>query len=61
MIKSTDKQFTKENKYTIVNDSKALLALQTILDRKNTAEIFMGKYGIVIREVSRTTKYTPQQ
>ena len=48
----------EEAKYDILNDSKAITALQEILDRKSTAEVFAGKYGIVIREISRKTKYT---
>lgn len=45
-------------KYDILTNSKALIALQNILERKNTAEVFVGKYGLVIREISRKTKYT---
>ena len=46
------------DKYDILSDSRAITVLQAILDRKNTAEVYAGKYGIVIREVSRKTKYT---
>ena len=53
-LKNTDK-------YSILDNSKALSALQEILDRKNTAEIFVGKYGLVVREISRKTKYTHQE
>lgn len=48
----------EEGKCDILSDSKAITVLQEILDRKNTAEVFVGKYGIVIREISRKTKYT---
>lgn len=49
------------DKYSIIENKEALCALQGILDRKNTAEIFVGKYGIVVREISRKTKYTHQE
>lgn len=55
--KNTDDLHELE-KYDILNNRKALTALQSILERKNTAEIFVGKYGLVIREISRKTKYT---
>ena len=49
------------DKYSILNNKEALCALQEILNRKNTAEIFVGKYGLVIREISRKTKYSHQE
>jgi len=55
--KNTDDLHELE-KYDILNNRKALTALQSILERKNTAEVFVGKYGLVIREISRKTKYT---
>lgn len=48
----------EQHKCDILKDSKALSVLQEILDHENTAEVFVGKYGLVIREISRKTKYT---
>ena len=59
--KKHGKMLHEEIKCDIVSDSKAITVLQDILDRKNTAEVFVGKYGIVIREISRKTKYTHQE
>lgn len=56
--KKHGKMLHEEAKCDILCDSKAITVLQEILDRKNTAEVFIGKYGIVIREISRKTKYT---
>lgn len=59
MEKHNNTDVLHENeKYDILKNNKALLALKEILERKNTAEVFIGKYGIVIREISRKTKYT---
>lgn len=59
MEKHNNTDVLHENeKYDILKNNKALLALNGILERKNTAEVFIGKYGIVIREISRKTKYT---
>ena len=35
----------------------AIFVLNRVLRSGNTAEIYIGKYGIVIREVKRTLKY----
>lgn len=48
----------KRDKYDILTNNEALYALQGILDRKNTAEVFAGKYGIVVREIKRKTIYS---
>ena len=59
MEKHNNTDVLHENeKYDTLKNNKALLALKEILERKNTAEVFIGKYGIVIREISRKTKYT---
>ncbi len=56
--KKHGKMLHEQHKCDILKDSKALSVLQEILDHENTAEVFVGKYGLVIREISRKTKYT---
>ena len=46
----------REN-YDIKDDRMAITVLNRVLRSGNTAEIYIGKYGIVIREVKRTLKY----
>ena len=48
-------------KYDISSDKRAIAALNVILRNKSTAEIFIGKYGLVIREIKRNTTYSSQQ
>lgn len=48
-------------KYDISSDKRAIDALNVILRNKSTAEIFIGKYGLVIREIKRNTTYSSQQ
>ena len=46
-----------KEEYDISNDRMAIFVLNRVLRSGNTAEIYIGKYGIVIREVKRTLKY----
>ena len=46
----------KEN-YDIKDDRMAISVLNHVLRSGNTAEVYIGKYGIVIREVKRKLKY----
>ena len=46
----------KEN-YDIKDDRMAISVLNHVLRNGNTAEVYIGKYGLVIREVKRTLKY----
>ena len=48
-------------KYDISSDKRAIDALNVILRNKSTAEIFIGKYGLVIREIKRNTTYSSLQ
>lgn len=46
-----------KEEYDISNDRMAISVLNRVLRSGNTVEIYIGKYGIVIREVKRTLKY----
>lgn len=43
--------------YDIKNDRMAISVLNHVLRSGNTAELYIGKYGLVIREVKRKLKY----
>lgn len=47
----------KVEKCDIYSDKRALHALQSILERKNTAEVYIGRYGLVVREIKRKLIY----
>lgn len=52
------KVLNEKKKCDILKNEEALHVLQAILDNDSTAEVFVGKFGIVIREIKRKTKYT---
>lgn len=59
MVTNKDTKVLQEKKNRdILKNEEALQVLQSILDGGSTAEVFVGKYGIVIREIKRKTKYT---
>ena len=59
MVVNKDTEVLREKKNCdILKNEEALQVLQCILDSDSTAEVFVGKYGIVIREIKRKTKYT---
>ena len=46
----------KDN-YDIKDDRMAIHVLNHVLRSGNTAELYIGKYGLVIREIKRKLKY----
>ena len=46
----------REN-YDIRKDRMAISVLNHVLQSGNTCEVYIGKYGIVIREIKRKLKY----
>lgn len=44
-------------KYDITKDRKAIAILNRVLHSGHTAEVYIGKYGLVIREIRRSLKY----
>lgn len=43
--------------YDIRKDRMAISVLNHVLRSGNTCEVYIGKYGIVIREIKRKLKY----
>lgn len=47
----------KREEYDIKKDRKAMSVLNHIVTSGHTAEVYIGKYGLVIREIKRKLKY----
>lgn len=54
-------QLSKSHEYDITQDRKAISILNHVLTTGHTAEVYIGKYGIVIREIRRSLKYDQSQ
>ena len=47
----------KTEEYDIKKDRKEMSVLNHIVTSGHTAEVYIGKYGLVIREIKRKLKY----
>lgn len=57
MSEENSKILQNSEKYDIRHDRKALSVLNHVVTSGNTAEVYIGKYGLVIREIKRKLKY----
>lgn len=59
--KTKENALSKTTEYDITQDRKAISILNHVLTTGHTAEVYIGKYGIVIREIRRSLKYDQSQ